>query len=358
MNKKISNIISFILTPLFILILSFQYKVCTNCVNPITVNAHPNIEVYPGGQPIGVKLNTKGALVVALSDVQCEDGKECCPGSDCGIRVGDSIVKINNKEVTSCEQISEEVVHSDGKELNLLIERKGNLINRKIKPQKSYSEDKYKIGLWIRDSTAGIGTLTFYDPKHKKFGALGHAITDMDTGNILKVRDGEIISSSIISIKKGVKGEPGELKGIFVNEESTLGNIKSNTNCGIFGECDKIEVSKKFNKPLKVAYRNEIKPGNAKVLTTINGGEPELYDIKIQQLLPQDSPGPKSMVIKITDKRLLDKTGGIIQGMSGSPIIQDNKLVGAVTHVLVNKPDVGYGVYIEWMLKDAKIISK
>jgi stage IV sporulation protein B len=315
-----------------------------------------NIVLYPGGQPIGVKLNTKGVLVVALSDIKSDHGKMPSPAALAGIQIGDNILKINDKSIKNAEQTQKQVNNSEGKELKLLLERKGEQFEKIVKPIKGLENNNYKIGLWVRDSTAGVGTLTFYDEKSKMFAALGHPITDIDTGTILNINSGEVVSSSIISVKKGLRGNPGELKGIFVNEESILGNIYKNTECGVFGK-GSIKLINKNNKPMKIALRSEIKEGSAQILTTIDGEQPKLYDIKIEKLLAQDSPGPKSMVIRVTDPRLLEKTGGIVQGMSGSPIIQNNKIVGAVTHVLVNKPDVGYGIYIEWMLKDANILT-
>lgn len=317
----------------------------------------PEITLYPGGQPVGVKLNTQGVLIVAMSDIETEKGKGTSPGAAAGLQVGDSIIKINNVPVTSSEQVSKIVADCDGDDLNLIISRKGSELSKTIKPLKNTNDGKFKIGLWIRDSTAGVGTLTFYDDKTKKFAALGHPITDADTGTILSISSGQIVSSSIVSVRKGARGNPGELKGIFVDEEISLGEIFKNTECGIFGSTTKKLSNDKFNKPMKIGLRHEIKEGPAKVITTIDGGEPKAYDIEIQKLLQQDTPGPKSMVIKVTDPVLLEKTGGIVQGMSGSPIIQNNKIVGAVTHVLINKPDVGYGIYIEWMLKDADILQ-
>ncbi|MBL4937898.1 SpoIVB peptidase [Clostridium sp. YIM B02515] len=325
----------------------------------ISVRSVPSeISLYPGGQPVGVKLNTKGVLVVALSDIETVNGKSTSPGALSGIQVGDSILKINNENINSSEQVSKIVNSCKGKELTVIVMRKGSELIKNIKPIQSSSDDKYKIGLWVRDSTAGVGTLTFFDDKSKKFAALGHPITDADTGTLLNISSGQIINSSIVSVRKGARGNPGELKGIFVDEDITLGDISKNTDCGIFGSTNKSLINSKFNKPMKIALRQEIKEGPAKIITTIDGGEPKTYDIEIQKLLQQEEPGPKSMVIKITDPVLLEKTGGIVQGMSGSPIIQNNKLVGAVTHVLINKPDVGYGIYIEWMLKDADILTK
>ena len=325
----------------------------------ISVKSVPSdIMVYPGGQPIGVKLNTKGVLVVALSDVQVDNKKVTSPASAAGIQVGDSILKVNNNEINSCEDMAREINDSRGKEVDITLDRKGSLLTKQVVPIKSNIDNNFKIGLWVRDSTAGVGTMTFYDVKSGKFAALGHPITDVDTGTILSINSGEIVSSSIVSVRKGLKGNPGELKGIFVDEENSLGQIFKNTECGIFGKSNDKMINKRYNHPIKIALRDEIKEGPAKILTTIEGNEPQFYNIQIEKLLAQQTSGPKSMIIKITDPKLLEKTGGIVQGMSGSPIIQNDKLVGAVTHVLINKPDVGYGIYIEWMLKDAEILSK
>ncbi|NFR04955.1 SpoIVB peptidase [Clostridium botulinum] len=326
-------------------------------IKSVSVKSVPQIYVYPGGTPVGVRLSTKGVLVVSLSDIQSEKGKIVSPAAESGIQVGDMIININNKPINSSEDLIKEINLNKKSNLNVTIERNGKTLNKTIVPIKDKVNNVYKIGLWVRDSTSGVGTLTFYDKKTNKFAALGHPITDVDTGNVLKINKGEIVESSIISVRKGQKGSPGELRGIFMNEDSALGSVSKNTLCGIYGKSKSSLVCKKYNKPLKIALRSEIKEGPAKILTTIDGTEPKLYDIKIEKLLFQDVPGPKSMVIKITDNELLNKTGGIVQGMSGSPIIQDNKLVGAVTHVLINRPDVGYGIYIEWMLKDAEILQ-
>ena len=328
-------------------------------IRSVSVKAVPNeISVYPGGQPVGIKLSTKGVLVVGLSDISTEAGNTVSPAAEAGIQVGDSILKIDGKEIKSSTDMSEQILKSTGKKMNFTISRKSAIMDIQVKPLKAKEDNSYKVGLWIRDSTAGVGTLTFYDDNTKKFAALGHPITDVDTGTILSIDRGDIVNSNIISIRKGVKGNPGELKGIFMDEDNVLGNISSNTSCGIFGLGHDSLINKKYNKPMKIALRNEIKEGPAKIITTIDGTESKEYDIVIQKLLPQETPGPKSMIIRITDKELLEKTGGIVQGMSGSPIIQNDKLVGAVTHVLINKPDTGYGIYIEWMIRDAGILNK
>ena len=325
-------------------------------VKSISVNKVPQeLSVYPGGQPIGVKLNTKGALVIGLSDLEGEKGKITSPAALSGIELGDSILEINNEKIDKGEKISSIISKSNGETVNIKLERKDKIIEKQVKAKKNKDGD-YKIGLWVRDSTTGVGTLTFYDDKTKKFAALGHPITDIDTGVTLKVDTGEIVPSSIISIKKGAKGNPGELKGIFLDNKNCIGNINTNTECGIFGDINNNNVYD-YNKKMKVALRDEIKEGPAHILTTVQGEKPKKYSINIERLLPQGEVGPKSMLIKVTDEELLKKTGGIVQGMSGSPIIQNDKIVGAVTHVLINKPDTGYGIYIEWMLKDSKIIN-
>ncbi|MBU5268974.1 SpoIVB peptidase [Clostridium cochlearium] len=326
-------------------------------IKSISVNKVPaELSVYPGGQPIGVKLNTKGVLVVGLSDLEGKKGKITSPAAVAGIELGDSILEINGENIESGENISSIISKSNGEVLKVKVERKDKIIEKEVKAKKT-KEGNYKIGLWVRDSTTGVGTLTFYDDKTKTFAALGHPITDIDTGVTLKVDKGEIVPSSIISIKKGLKGNPGELKGIFLDDKDPIGNIKNNTECGIFGNVNN-NIIYDYNRKMKVALRDEIKEGPAYILTTIQGERPKKYSINIEKLLPQGEAGPKSMLIKVTDKELLNKTGGIVQGMSGSPIIQNDKIVGAVTHVLINKPDTGYGIYIEWMLRDSNIIDR
>lgn len=327
-------------------------------IKSVSIKSVPKIYVYPGGTPVGVRLNTKGVLVVALSDVDTDKGKVMSPSAEGGIQIGDTITKVNDKYINSSEELIREIDSNKENDLKITVERHDNISEKIVKPAKDKVNNRYKIGLWVRDSTSGVGTLTFYEDKSKKFAALGHPITDVDTGTMLRIKDGEIVESSIISVRRGEKGNPGELRGIFINEDDNLGKVYKNTVCGIYGNGEKNLISSKYNKPMQIALKNEIKEGPAKILTTIDGTEPKMYDIRIEKLLSQDKPGPKSMIIKVTDPKLLEKTGGIVQGMSGSPIIQDNKLVGAVTHVLINRPDVGYGIYIEWMLKDADILSK
>lgn len=324
-------------------------------VKSVSVSKINDLEVYPGGINVGIKLSTKGVLVVGHSEVQSVEGKLESPAKTSGIELGDVLIKINGEEIQSSKDLSKKVKSLNKSKINVDYLRNGNVESKEIDLEKENNE--YKLGLWVRDSTAGIGTLTFYDKNTSIFGALGHPITDGDTNKPFTISNGDILNSSVISVRKGEKGSPGELKGLFVNEKESLAKIEKNTESGIFGEANVDLTNPVFNKPLKVGFRNEIVEGPAQIITTIDEDGPKMYDIEIIKLLPQEEPGPKSMVIKVTDEKLLETTGGIVQGMSGSPIIQNDKLVGAVTHVLINKPDVGYGIYIEWMLKDAGVIE-
>lgn len=324
-------------------------------IKSVSVSKIKDLEVYPGGVNVGIKISTKGVLVVGHSDINTIEGKVESPAKASGIELGDIITKINGEEIKNSRDLSQKINNLEEDTITVEYLRNGINIEKDIHMKKENSE--YKLGLWIRDSTAGIGTLTFYDENTNLFGALGHPITDGDTNRPFVIKDGNLLNSSVISVRKGEKGAPGELKGLFVNEKESLGNIEKNTEAGIFGNGSSKLINPVFSKPLKVGFRSEIKEGAAKIITTIDEEGPKTYDIEIIKLLPQEEPGGKSMVIKIVDEELLSKTGGIVQGMSGSPIIQDDKLIGAVTHVLINKPDVGYGIYIEWMLKDAGIID-
>ena len=314
-----------------------------------------DIEVYPGGISIGVKINNKGALVVGYSDISTHDGLSESPGKIAGIELGDIIEEVNGENIETCSDLISKVKTCRNDELTVKILRGNSEITKKVPLIKE--DNEYKIGLWVRDSTAGIGTLTFYDKDSKTFGALGHPITDGDTNVSFNIKSGTLLRSSILSIKKGERGNPGEIKGLFINENESIGTIEKNTSSGIYGDGLTELINPNFNKAMTVAYRDEIKEGHAQIITTVEDDGAKAYDIEILKLLPQDEPGSKSMIIKIVDPVLLEKTGGIVQGMSGSPIIQNGKIIGAVTHVLINKPEVGYGIYIEWMLQDAGVIN-
>lgn len=324
-------------------------------IKSVAVQKLDDIKLYPGGTSVGIKLSTDGVLVVGFSDVQTRGGNEISPAKAAGIQLGDVLLKVNGKEIEGSKQLISLIKENNSDSVNVEFVRQGCKFNKDIDLIKE-GED-YKLGLWIRDSTAGIGTLTFYHEDSGIFGALGHPITDGDTNATFTIKDGELLSASILSVRKGEKGVPGELRGLFVNETNSIGDIKTNLSSGIFGNTNKPLVNPNFTEPLSVGFRNEVVEGPAKIISTVSEEGPKEYDIEIVKLLQQDKCGSKSMIIRVTDEELLSKTGGIVQGMSGSPIIQNGKIIGAVTHVLINKPDIGYGIYIEWMLEEAGVIK-
>ncbi|MBT2684432.1 SpoIVB peptidase [Bacillus sp. ISL-37] len=325
-------------------------------VKKVDVNVLKDFKVRPGGQSIGVKLNTVGVLVVGHHQVQADEGR-VSPGEKAGIKKGDIITEINGQQIEKMADVGPFVKQAgeDGKPLNVVIKRENEKIKTQLQPEKDINENTYKLGLYIRDSAAGIGTMTFYHPQTKKYGALGHVISDMDTKKPIVVGDGQIVRSTVTSIEKGGKGNPGEKLARFSSDREVIGNIRRNSPFGIFGELNKDISNGVFDKPLPIALSHQVKEGPAKILTVVNNDEVNLFDIEIVSTIPQKFPATKGMVIKVTDPELLEKTGGIVQGMSGSPIIQGDKLVGAVTHVFVNDPTSGYGVHIEWMLNEAGI---
>ncbi|WP_234402408.1 SpoIVB peptidase [Oceanobacillus damuensis] len=317
------------------------------------------IRVIPGGQSIGVKLSTLGVLVVGHHLVNSDEGMSS-PGEEAKINVGDVIVKINGDPISDMNDIKSyvEKAGQDHNKIDLTIKRGEKTMNTSLEPVLDEKEKEYKIGLYIRDSAAGIGTMTFYDPKSKKYGALGHVISDMDTKNPIEINNGTIVNSSVTSIEKGNNGVPGEKQATFSIEQDKIGTITKNTPYGIFGILEEKLKNHKYDKPLPVSLSHEVKEGPAKILTVVEDEKIEEFDVEIVSSVPQKFPATKGMVIQITDPKLLQSTGGIVQGMSGSPIIQNDKIVGAVTHVFVNDPTSGYGVHIEWMLQDAGIIQK
>jgi stage IV sporulation protein B len=325
-------------------------------VKQVNVKVLPDFKVVPGGQSIGVKLNTLGVLVVGHHLVETENGKQS-PGEMAGIQVGDTITSINGKKIEKMSDVSPfiEEAGKTGKPLKLTVHRDRHQFETKLFPLKDKHDHAYRIGLYIRDSAAGIGTMTFFHPKSKKYGALGHVISDMDTKKPIIVQNGTIVKSTVTSIDKGRNGSPGEKLAKFSSDREIIGNITTNSPFGIFGKLSKPIRNGIFDEPLPIALSNQVKKGPAKILTVVDKDQVEAFDIEIVSTVPQKFPATKGMIIKITDPRLLEKTGGIVQGMSGSPIIQDGKLVGAVTHVFVNDPTSGYGVHIEWMLNEAGI---
>ena len=317
----------------------------------INVNVIPKTTVVPMGNAIGMKLYTAGVLVVGMSEIE---GKK--PYENSGIKEGDRIVQINQNQIDNTDDLMEAVNQSNGNKISVQYVRDEKTITTSIKPVKN-SSNEYKIGLWVRDAAAGVGTLTFYEPSSGMFATLGHGIMDIDTAELIKIANGELVTTNILSITKGTKGNPGEIRGT-IEAGHTIGNISKNTKFGVFGTINKNPYLNTSNtNEMQVALREEIKIDKAQIICELENGKKEYYDIEIQKVFINNNKDNKSMLIKITDKKLLEKTGGIIQGMSGAPIIQNGKFVGAVTHVLVNDPTIGYGVFADIMLKQMKEVE-
>ena len=322
----------------------------------IDVNVMEEVEVIPIGKMIGVKLYTNGVLVVGTSSIESNDGNIYKPFQNSGIQEGDSIISINDNIINTTNELIQAVEESNGQEIKITYIRNQETYTCNITPVKD-KENKYKIGLWVRDSAAGVGTITFYNEQTQSFAALGHAITDIDTGKIINTSSGEIDNVSIVSVIKGEKNEPGKVQGT-IKKNSAIGNIYTNTQFGIYGVIKNLNnLSIDYSKKMKVASRQEIQLGEAKILSEIDGQVKE-YDIEIEKIFLNNNYDNKSMLIKVTDEELLNNTGGIIQGMSGSPIIQNGKFIGAVTHVFVNDPKVGYAVFGDLMIKNLSEIDR
>ncbi|MEF9959689.1 MAG: SpoIVB peptidase [Niameybacter sp.] len=307
--------------------------------------------VVPCGQLIGVKVESEGICVLGTSPFTSEEIEV----SPCKNKLfkGDMILKVEKVEIESKEHLKELVEASNGEALMVEVKRKDEILEVSIRPAYCESESVYKLGLWVKDSAQGIGTLTYYDPESKVFGALGHGINDTDLKKLLPVKTGEVTKTAITAIHKGEKGEPGELKGIIeYTPKNILGSIANNTALGIFGSLNRRGENLFKNSAMPIAYQNEIVEGEACILSNILGNEVRSYEVMIKKVSRYTTEPAKGMVIQITDPTLLEMTNGIIQGMSGSPILQNGKIVGAVTHVFIQDPTKGYGIFIENMINN------
>ncbi len=296
--------------------------------------------VIPGGDPIGIKLLSKGVLVVKLGSV---DG--VCPAADAGISVGDIILSVDGKEITSNEDIEKAIENTDSKEINITLVHKGKEKTATLKPALSKQDGCHKAGLWVRDSSAGIGTLTFYSAETSGFAGLGHPICDADTNEMFDISEGSVCQTKITGYQKATNDKAGALEGEFTVGKIN-GEILSNCECGIYGTLSSYPEKRDA---VPIAFPHEVEKGDAKILTTISGTTPKYYSCKIEQII---TDGTKNLVIRITDPDLLNQTGGILQGMSGSPIIQNGRLVGAVTHVMLDTSDMGYGIFAQTMYNE------
>ncbi|WP_054957197.1 SpoIVB peptidase [Paenibacillus dakarensis] len=323
----------------------------------VHVKVMPELKVYPGGQTIGVKVKSAGILVVGHHQVNTTGGK-VSPGEGAGLKLGDLLTHMNGTALNDVTKIASivEKAGTDKKPLNITFMRNGKEFKTKLNPAYDLEDRSWRLGLYIRDSAAGVGTLTFYAPHQKVYGALGHVITDMNTQTPIEVGSGQILQSNVTSISRSEQGEPGEKRAHFLKDSRVLGNVERNTHFGIFGKMAENPSHSLYPEPIPVALADEVRTGPAEILTVVEGQEVKRFKVEIIHVTRQDAPATKGMVIRITDPELIKKTGGIVQGMSGSPIIQNGKLIGAVTHVFVNDPKSGYGCFIEWMLQDSGVL--
>ena len=303
------------------------------------------------GTPFGIKMFTNGVVVVGLADVKTDAGN-INPASEAGLKVGDIITSVNGKTAGSNTDVEKAVEECSGHAVKIEVNRSGQKLSVTVQPSRSESDGLYKVGLWVRDSTAGIGTLTFYDPSGNCFAGLGHGICDADTGQLMPLLSGDIVPVTISGVTKGLKGTPGELRGYFT-DDNAIGSLGANVQSGVYGTMKRPVQGQ----AVKIAMKQDVKTGPAKVYTTINGNSPKYYDVEIEKIDYREGVQSKNLVLRITDPQLLAQTGGIVQGMSGSPIIQNGKLAGAVTHVFVNDPTRGYGIFAENMLAESKSVA-
>lgn len=303
-------------------------------------------KVSVSGESFGIKLYTDGVIIVGIRDVETDKGK-CNPAKEAGLEKGDIIIEINGKKVYSADSVTDILNDNNGKDYKITVKRNGNYKEFLLKPAYSSSQGCYKVGLWVRDSTAGVGTITYYDKSNNTVSALGHPITDVDTNEIMPILDGEAVRATVTKIYKSKAGEAGSLCCEFTND--IIGTLKKNCQSGIYG---KYTCTLKNTYEYEVASPNEIVRGPVQILCTIDSGKAKFYNAQISRISYRENKKGKNMVVKITDDRLLEKTGGIVQGMSGSPIIQNGKLVGALTHVIVDSPEKGYAIFAQDMVDE------
>lgn len=308
-------------------------------VHETRVNVVEERTLIPGGQAVGVALKTRGVLVVS----------DAAKGR--ALRAGDVILSADGKNVESTKALSEQIGTAQTDTVRLEVLRGGQTITVDAQAEPDPSDGRRKLGVWVRDSTAGVGTLTYIDPANQAYGALGHAIVDADTGRLLAAREGAILHASIVGVTKGQSGKAGELKGNFLKAGEQIGSLMENCEYGIYGVLDDMPENLLYPQGLRAGARSAVHTGTASIIATVDADGPQEYGVEIVRCFAQSEPSQKGMILRVTDERLLEKTGGIVQGMSGSPILQDGRIIGAVTHVYLSDATQGYGMYIEWMLE-------
>lgn len=318
-----------------------------------SAKAYEGRMLIPGGQAVGVALRTQGVLVVAKGGRI--EGTERIE-SKSPLRVGDVIEQVQGRQVRSAAELSERIGAWPQEQVELGVLRRGRRMTLEVSLPTG-TDGRRRLGVWVRDSTAGVGTLSYIDPVSGAYGALGHAIVDGDTGDLLPVADGAILSASVVGVIKGQSGQAGELKGSFLKENEQIGTLALNSEYGIYGCLEETPADALYPRGLPVGTREMAHPGRASILSTVDGEGVKEYSVEILRCFDQSKPSQKGMVLRVTDERLLEKTGGIVQGMSGSPILQDGRIIGAVTHVYLSDAAQGYGMYIEWMLERSDALS-
>lgn len=302
--------------------------------------------LIPCGQPFGIKLRMGGAMVVGMDDVDTAAGSRC-PAQEAGIQAGDLIQSVDGTEIDSNQSLQKAVEASDGNAVSVTLLRGEEIITCSLTPAYAVDDSRYEAGVWVRDSSAGIGTITYYDPVSGTFGGLGHPVCDVDTGDILPVSSGEATAVTITQVTKGTVGEPGMLQGTF-SQEAPLGRLLCNNRCGIFGT---LKACPSDAQAIPMGFKQEIELGDVQILCTVEGSTPQLYDAQLEEIDYNGTDSTRNMTIRITDPDLLEVTGGIVQGMSGSPILQNGMLIGAITHVFVDDPSQGYAIFCENMVR-------
>jgi len=320
-------------------------------VKSMAVEAVAPRRVVVGGHSIGVMLQSRGVMVVGFAPVVDNSGEKVYPARDKGMQIGDLILKVDGQGVNTENDLARLIDNHRDQEMVLTVQRREQVFEVPVVGYYCPETQRYRIGLYVRDGVVGVGTLTFWDPQTHEYAALGHIIIDADTRQGIKVLSGKVVSASVQTIKPAEPGRPGEKIGVFDSEGQLSGNITKNTPFGIFGRMNQEITNPLQRYSMEVGYAHQVRKGKAQIYTVINGNDIEAFDIVIEKVYPERQNG-KGMIIRVTDPRLLNVTGGIVQGMSGSPIIQNNRIVGAVTHVFLNDPQRGYGVFMDNMLSE------